>query len=126
MLFRSDPTDAEYDGHYSLQVLDCISDLAPPLRLATMAFLAAHDSLRSNAAESIARLSGGEFFRFDGAAELRKDFIRASHDLPNFYVLSFRPTNPTPGMHVLHLTLKDRSHLRVKTRTAYWIDENSR
>lgn len=121
-----DPTDAEYDGHYSLQVLDCISDLAPPLRLATMAFLAAHDSLRSNAAESIARLSGGEFFRFGGAAELRKDFIRASHDWPNFYVLSFRPTNPTPGMHVLHLTLKDRSHLRVKARTAYWIDENSR
>ena len=117
-----DPTDAEYDGHYSQQVLDCISMLVPPLRLVTMAFLAVHDSLRIKTAKTLAKLSGGEFFGFEDAAELEKDLIRATHDMPNFYVLSFQPTNPVPGMHVLQLTVRDRPHLRVKGRTAYWVD----
>ncbi len=119
-----DPTDAEYDGHYSSQVLDCISDLAPPLRLATMAFLAVHDSLRTKTAESIARLSGGEFHGFHNAAELKHDLIRASHDRPNFYALSFRPTDPAPGMHALGVSIKDRPDLQVQARTAYWIEDN--
>src|SRR5580704_6709925 len=37
--FSREGADPEYDGHYSKQVLDCISQLAPPLRLATMTFL---------------------------------------------------------------------------------------
>ena len=43
--FSRDGADAEYEGHYSKQVLDCISQLAPPLRLATMAFLAGRNAL---------------------------------------------------------------------------------
>ena len=39
--FSREGADAEYEGYYSKQVLDCISQLAPPLRLATMAFLTA-------------------------------------------------------------------------------------
>ncbi len=60
--FSRDGADAEYEGHYSKQVLDCISLLAPPLRLGTMAFLVARNTLRTNTAEAIARLTGGEFF----------------------------------------------------------------
>src|SRR5580658_6967337 len=47
--FSREGADAEYEDHYGKQVLDCISQLAPPLRLATMAFLAARSSLRTNA-----------------------------------------------------------------------------
>ena len=36
--FSREGADAEYDGHYSRQVLDCLSQVAPPLRLATMTF----------------------------------------------------------------------------------------
>ena len=56
--------NSEYEGHYSKQVLDCISQLAPPLRLATMTFLTARNALRTKTAESIAQLAGGEFFRW--------------------------------------------------------------
>lgn len=73
--FSRDGTDpvsmAEYQGHYSKQVLDCISDLAPPLRLATMAWLAAGEGLRKNTAEEIAGLSGGEFFHFHDMKDLK-------------------------------------------------------
>lgn len=121
--FSRDGSDAEYKGHYGKQVLDCISDLAPPLRLATMAFLAARDGLEKNTAESIAQLTGGEFFHFRDARDLKAGLIAASNDVPNYYMLSFRPTDRTPGLHALRVELKDRPQLTVRARTEYWMDE---
>jgi hypothetical protein len=62
--FSREGADAEYQGHYSKQVLDCISQLAPPLRLATMAFLTSRNALRTNAAEAVAQLTGESSFAF--------------------------------------------------------------
>jgi len=123
--FSRDGADAEYDGHYSRQVLDCFSELAPPLRLATMAFLTARNSLRTNTAASLAQLTGGEFIRFSDAKELRGRLIANSRDVLNHYVLSFRPTSPTPGPHALHLEIKGRPELVLTARTQYWIDEDT-
>ena len=117
--------DSEYRGHYSKQVLDCISQLAPPLRLATMAWIAASDGLKKNTAESIAGLTGGEFFHFKDAKDLRAGLIRVSNDVPNYYVLSFRPSAATPGLHALKVELKGRPGLVMKARTEYWIDSES-
>jgi VWFA-related protein len=76
--------DPEYEGHYSKQVLDCISQLAPPLRLATMTFLTARNSLRTDTAESLAKLTGGEFFHFHNAKDLKAGLIALSNDIPNY------------------------------------------
>ncbi len=123
--FSREGADTEYEGHYSKQVLDCISQLAPPLRLATMTFLAARSSLRNKTAESIAQLAGGEFFPFHNAKDLKANLITVSNDVPNYYVLSFRPTSLTPGLHALHVEIKHRPHLVVKARREYWIDDES-
>jgi len=123
--FTRDGADPEYDGHYAKQVLDCISQLAPPLRLATMAFLAARGSLRTNTAESIAQLTGGEVFHFHDAKDLKAGLISVSNDVPNYYVLSFRPTSFRPGLHALRLEIKDRQQVVLKSRSEYWIDNES-
>lgn len=123
--FSKEGADPEYEGHYSKQVLDCISDLAPPLRLATMAWIAAAGGLRKNTAESIAGLTGGEFFHFHNAKDLKAGLVRIANDIPNYYVLSFRPSSPTPGLHALKVELKDRRDWVMKARSEYWIDENS-
>jgi VWFA-related protein len=122
--FSKEGADAEYEGHYSKQVLDCISQLAPPLRLATMTFLTARNALRTKTAESIAQLAGGEFFHFHNAKDLKANLIAASNDLPNYYVLSFRPTSPTPGLHALRVEARDRPKLVLKARREYWVDED--
>lgn len=114
---------AEYQGHYSKQVLDCISQLAPPLRLATMAFVAARDSLRKNTAESVAHLTGGQYVHFKSAKDLQARLITVSNDVPNAYVLSFRPAEATPGLHALHVEVKGRPDLVVRARTEYWMEE---
>ena len=115
--------DSEYEGHYSKQVLDCISQLAPPLRLATMTFLTARNALRTNTAASLAELTGGEFFHFRDAKDLKAGLIAASNDIPSYYVLSFRPANPTPGLHALHVATKGRRQYATKYRREYWVDD---
>ena len=123
--FSRDGADAEYEGHYSKQVLDCLSELAPPIRLATMAFVSARNSLRTKTTASIAELTGGEFFHFHNAKDLKAGLVSVSNDVPNYYVLSFRPTSPTPGLHAIHLEMKDRPQLTLKSRSEYWIDNDT-
>ena len=117
--------DAEYEGRYSKQVLDCISQLAPPLRLATMAFLTARNALRTNAAEAVAKLTGGEFFHFHDVKDLKRGLIAASNDVPNYYVLSFRPTPLTAGIHALHVEIRNRGDVVLKSRTEYWLESDA-
>lgn len=90
-----------------------------------MAFLAARGSLRTNTAESIAQLTGGEFFHFHDDKDLKAGLIAASNDVPNYYVLSFRPNPLVPGPHALHLEIKDRPHLAIKYRSEYWMDSDT-
>ncbi len=123
--FSREGADAEYQGHYSKQVLDCISQLAPPLRLATMAFLASRNALRTNAAEAVAQLTGGEFFRFHNAKDLKPGLIAASNDVPNYYWLSFRPTSLTPGIHALHVEIRNRPRVILKSRAEYWMESDT-
>jgi VWFA-related protein len=121
-----DGADPEYEGHYSKQVLDCISQLAPPLRLATMAFLTARNKLHTNTAQSLAELTGGKFISFRDAKDLKAGLIALSNDIASYYVLSFQPSNPNPGLHALHVSLKDRPGLRTEFRREYWIDETTK
>ena len=88
-----------------------------------MTFLAARSSLRKNTAESVTELTGGEFRRFHDAKDLRAGLFAASNDVPNYYVLSFRPTNPAPGLHVLQAVARNSSRIAVKSRTQYWVDD---
>ena len=124
--FSRTGADSEYEGHYSKQVLDCVSQLAPPLRLATMTFLTARNALRTNTAESLAQLTGGEFFHFHDAKGLKAGLIALSNDIPSYYVLSFQPANPTPGLHALHVATKGRPQYVTKFRRQYWIDDTGR
>jgi VWFA-related protein len=123
--FSREGADREYDGHYSKQVLDCISQLAPPIRLATMSFLAVRTGLRTKTAESIAQLAGGECFHFRDAKDLKAKLIVLSNDLPNYYVLSFRPTAPAPGLHALHVEAQSHQPLVLTSRSEYWIEDDT-
>lgn len=123
--FSREGADEEYDGHYSRQVFDCLSLLAPPLRLAQMAYLTARNGLRVNTASTLADLTGGEFFHYSNAKDLRQGLISVSHDILQYYVLSFHPNPPTPGPHALHLEITNHPGLTLSAaRSAYWIDDS--
>src|SRR5580698_6012232 len=104
---------------------DTISQLAPPLRLATMAFIAARGSLKDKTAETVADLAGGRYFPFKNEKDLKAALIKLSNDVPNYYVLSFRPTTPTPGIHALRVSTQHRGPFNIDARREYWIDDDT-
>jgi VWFA-related protein len=115
--------DADLSKSRLEQAYDCLGLLAPPLRLAKAAAIAAADGLKRNAAESVAQLTGGESFSFKDARSLERDVQAISHHLPNRYLLSFYPTAPHAGFHAIGLRLTEYPNLVVTGRNGYWADE---
>jgi VWFA-related protein len=108
-----------------VQGFDCLGLLAPPLRLAKMAAMATSEGLRRNVPESVAQLTGGEYFKFKDARSLERGVMTISHHLPNRYVLSYHPSSPHTGFHSIDLRLKEYPNLILQARKGYWIDEET-
>jgi len=107
------------------QDLNCVEELLPPLRLAHLAEIAARNALRKNISESVARLTGGEYFKFKNVKTLDHDLFTIANHIPNRYVLTFQPQSPTPGFHSIVLKLRDDSKLSVEAREGYWVNADS-
>jgi len=102
---------------------DCLAQLAPPLAAARIAVIAASESIRQNIPETVARLTGGEYFALGDERTMERTLSTIANHLPNHYVLSFQPHTPHKGMHTLTLRLRDLSGLSVKSRAAYWVED---
>ncbi|HMF53641.1 MAG TPA: hypothetical protein VK593_04785, partial [Edaphobacter sp.] len=95
----------------------------PPLALAKMAAIMATDGLKRNVPETVAGLTGGEYFKLINAKNFERDLATISNHIPNRYILSFQPQSPHPGLHALNLQLKDYPDLRITFRDGYWADD---
>ncbi len=104
------------------QDTNCVEELLPPLRLAHMAEIAARNAMRHNISKSVAKLTGGEYFKFKNVKTLDKDLFTISNHIPNRYVLTFQPTSPTPGFHYISLKLRNYPQLNVDARDGYWVN----
>jgi VWFA-related protein len=108
------------------KAFECLNILIPPIRVAKIAALLGISGLRRNTPETVAHLTGGEYFKFSNIKNLEQDLNTISNHIPNRYVLSFHPQDPQPGIHALELTLKDYPDLKVTARSSYWIDGDIR
>lgn len=106
------------------QNLNCVEELLPPLRLAVLAEIAARNALRRNISESVAHLTGGEYFKFKDVKTLDRDLFTISNHIPNRYVLSFQPQSPAPGFHYIQLKLRDYPQLSIEARNGYWVNQD--
>jgi len=119
-----DPNEDPSEAKGKLEkTYDCIGLLAPPLRVAKVAALLAVSAMRQNASETVAHLTGGEYYSFKDRKSLQKDMLTVSNHVPNRYVLSFRPEAPHPGLHTLKLQLKDYPNLQITARRNYWAQD---
>jgi VWFA-related protein len=119
-----DPNDPNVDLSKSVaeQAFDCLGLLAPPLELARAAANAVREGLRKNIPETVARLTGGEYFKYGSEKNLDRDLHTISNHIPNRYILSFQPPSPHPGFHAIALTLPAYSGVEVSARNGYWAD----
>jgi VWFA-related protein len=114
--------DPDATHNKAIQTYDCLTQLIPPLALAKMAAIAATDGLKRNVPETVAHLTGGEYFKLTDAKALERSLATISNHIPNRYVLSFQPQSPHPGLHVINLSLPNYAKLAVTARTSYWVD----
>jgi VWFA-related protein len=117
--------DPDATQNKAVQAYDCLTQLIPPLALAKMAAIAAADGLKQNIPETVARLTGGEYFKLADPGNLEHDLLTISNHVPNRYVLSYRPQSPHPGYHALDLRLHGYPKLHVTARSSYWVDDET-
>jgi VWFA-related protein len=117
--------NADADSSRLAQTWECLSELAPPLRAAKIAALLTMNGLRQNVSESVAQLTGGEYFRLTNTRSLESSLLTISNHVPNRYVLSFQPQSPHPGLHSIELRLKEHPNLVVTARRNYWADSET-
>ena len=108
----------------AMQTLNCLTLLAPPLFAGKLMVMATLDGMHRNVPESVARLTGGEYFKFENRHGLERGLITISNQIPNSYVLSFSPKARTAGLHVIDVGVKDRAGLHVDARRSYWADNS--
>jgi VWFA-related protein len=122
--FSRDPNDPSVDLSKSAakQSLDCVAMLAPPLRIAQIAFVAIRDAIQHNVPETVAKLTGGEYYKLGSEKTFERDLSTIANHIPNRYMLSFQSQSPHPGFHAISLTTNYEG-LKVSARSGYWIDE---
>jgi VWFA-related protein len=114
--------DADAPASRWSQFYDCVAQLVPPLTFAKMAAIATADSLQQNVPATVARLTGGEYYKLGNEKNLERDLTTIANHVPNRYILSFHPQAPRAGLHTLRLRLPEYPGLEVTARTSYWAE----
>jgi VWFA-related protein len=90
-----------------------MADLLTPLMMAIQA-------VRTNVAKQIATMSGGEYAPFTTERGFEARVQEVAGHARNRYLLSFHPSDNTPGLHVLDVQLTRNLGARVVARANYW------
>lgn len=90
-----------------------MADLLTPLMMAVQA-------MRRNVAKQIASMSGGEYAPFTTERGFEARIQEVAKHARNRYLLSFRPSDSTPGLHVLDVRMTRDLGARVVARASYW------
>ncbi len=80
----------------------------------------AANAMKANAARSLAVMSGGEAMSFTSEHAFEDRVAEMASHARNRYMLTFHPTELTPGLHRLQVGLKGDLPARVVARTDYW------
>ena len=88
-------------------------NLLSPLLMATAA-------LKKNVAKQIAVMSGGEYAPFTRDKAFEERVTEAAQHARNRYLLSFHPTDATPGLHTIRVHTVQDYGAHIVARANYW------
>jgi len=81
-------------------------------------------AMKKNVAKQIALMSGGEYAPFTRDKAFESEVNEIAQHARNRYLLSFSPTDPTPGLHTLHVRTTQDYGAHIVARANYWaLDE---
>jgi len=82
--------------------------------------LMAVQGMKKNVAKQIAIMSGGEYAPFTREKAFEDRVAEVSQHARNRYLLSFHPTDPSPGLHTLRVHLTQDYGAYIVARANYW------
>lgn len=80
-------------------------------------------AFKKNVSKEIAQMSGGEYMSFVGDKAFEQHILDAAKHTRNRYLLTFSPTDPTPGLHTLKVRTVEDYGARIVARANYWRTE---
>jgi VWFA-related protein len=110
------PAVAELANDFSKQNYEetTAADLLAPLLMAIR-------SLKKNVAKEVAEMSGGEYTNFVGDKRFEARVMTAAKDARNRYLITFSPTDLSPGLHSIRVRTTQDYGARIVARANYWL-----
>jgi VWFA-related protein len=87
------------------------------------ALLMAVQAFKKNVAKEIAKESGGEYENFTGDKRFEERVAEAARHTRNRYLISFSPSDTTPGLHTIKVRTAQDYGARIVARANYWMAE---
>ncbi len=78
------------------------------------------NAMRRNTPKTLADLSGGEYDPFTREKGFEDRVAEVASHARNRYILSFHPTDLTPGLHTIQVKLNQDYGAHVVARNSYW------
>lgn len=78
-------------------------------------------AFKKNVAKEVAHMSGGEYMRFTGDKGFERQVVDAAKHVRNRYLITFSPSDPTPGLHTVRVQTAQDYGARIVARANYWL-----
>jgi len=79
-------------------------------------------ALKKNVAKEVAQMSGGEYATFTFDKGFEKDVLKAAKHTRNRYLITFSPSDSTPGLHSIRVRTAVDYGARIVARANYWAE----
>jgi VWFA-related protein len=80
-------------------------------------------AFKKNVAKEVARMSGGEHTTFTGDKGFEQRVVDAAKHARNRYLITFSPSDPTPGLHSIRVRTAQDYGARIVARANYWKEQ---
>jgi VWFA-related protein len=107
------PSKAEFAHDVKDSGEDRMMSMVSTLVMAVQAF-------KKNVAKQIAIMSGGEYMTFVGDHRFEERIMEAAKEVRNRYLITFSPTDPSPGLHTIRVRTVDDYGAKIVARANYW------
>jgi len=77
-------------------------------------------AFKKNVAKEVAHMSGGEYETFTGDKGFEQRVLEAAKHARNRYLITFSPSDPTPGLHSIRVRTVEDYGARIVARANYW------
>ena len=78
-------------------------------------------AFRKNVTKEVAHMSGGEYTTFTSDKHFQQRVLDAAKHMRNRYLITFSPSDPTPGLHTLKVKSTQDYGARIVARANYWL-----